>query len=242
MHKRLSYANVVSTIALIFALGTGGAWAATQIHGKLLKKNTVTGSKLKKSTLTHREINEAKLKTVPKAKDAQTLAGLGPSAFLAANAPAPTATNATNAANAANADALGGIGPGGFIQGQGRQSFGRTTGAAGADGNVIRAFQTPVGEFRLSCNAASADVRYFNTTPGAADVYRFHFRGVAGDDDTNFDVVPSPGDVGYSATEAVGPVYVDIRAGKGDAAAILRVGERRTAGGQCIWNWELLTG
>lgn len=231
MRNRLSYANVVSTIALIFALGTGGAWAATQIHGKLLKKNTVTGNKLKKNTLTAREVNESKLKAVPRALNADQLGGLPPTAFLASNAPAPTAVNA---------EQLGGIGPGGFIQGQGKVSFGHISAPAGDNPNVIRTFTTPVGEFRLGCGNATADVRYHNTTPDTADVFRFHFRG-GGDDDTNFDQVPSPGDVGYASNDAGGPIYVDIRAGKGDAAAIIRVGQRRQ-GTTCIWDWELITG
>jgi hypothetical protein len=215
MRQRLSYANVVSTIALIFALGTGGAWAATQINGSLLKKNTVAGNRLKKATITHREINEAKLKQVPKAKDAQTLVGLAPSAFLPASA------------------------AGGFVQGQGNQSAGHLSVPAGQNPNVVRTFTTAVGEFRLGCGNANADVRFHNTTAGTADVFRFHFRG-AGDDDTNFDQVPENGDVGFAGNDAVGPVYVDIRAGKGDNTAILRVGQRRE-GLTCIWDWELVT-
>src|SRR5580700_4409155 len=30
--RRLSYANVVSTLALVFAIGGGSAWAATHVH------------------------------------------------------------------------------------------------------------------------------------------------------------------------------------------------------------------
>ena len=211
MRHRLSYANVVSTLALIFALGTGGAWAAVQINGSLLKKNTVTGNKLKKATITHRELNEAKMKQVPKAKDAQTLQGLAPSAFLASNA----------------------------LDGQAKHSSGHLSVPAGQNPNVVKTFTTAVGEFRLGCGNANADVRFHNTTPGVADVFRFHFRG-AGDDDTNFDQVAENGDVGFAATDAIGATYVDIRAGKGDNAATLRVGERRE-GGTCIWDWELTT-
>ena len=89
MRPRISYANVVSTLALVLALG-GVSYAAVKINGKNIKDRTVTAKKIKKNSLTGNEINEAKLKTVPLA------------AF---------ATNATNAANAAS---LGGQLPSSF--------------------------------------------------------------------------------------------------------------------------------
>jgi hypothetical protein len=204
---RLTYANVVSTLALVIAVGTGGAWAATTIHGKLIKKNTITGNKLKKNTVTNREVNESKLTQVP---------------------------------SAGSADLLGGIGAEGFVKGGGTQTSGRISVPAGQNPNVVRTFQTPVGEFRLGCGNANADVRYFNTTEGDADVFRFHFRGVSGQDDTNYDVIPVNGDTGFASSDGAGPTYVDMRAGKGDQVAIIRVGQRRE-GTTCIWNWELVT-
>jgi hypothetical protein len=225
IRNRLSYANVVSTLALILAVGTGGAWAATTIHGNLIKKNTVTGNKLKKNTLGTREVNEAKLGKVPSAGNADT-AGI--------------AASATLAQTASNSDLLGGIGVDGFVRGGGSQTAGRTTGPAGNSPNVIRTFQTPLGEFRLGCGNAAADVRYFNTTPGDADVFRTFVGPTT--TNTNYDVEPSGGGtgLGYSAGGGQGPHFVDIRAGKGEQVAILRVGERRE-GSTCIWNWELIT-
>ena len=227
MRPRLTYANVVSTIALVFAIGTGGTWAATQISGGVIKKNTITGNKIRKGTITHREINEKKLKAVPRAVTADKLAGQAPESFLPAGG------------TAANANQLGGIGPTGFVQGGGNYTSGRTAGASGADPNTLRTLTTPVGEFRLSCGGANAEARYVNTTAGAADVFHMHYRA-AGDDDTAYAEVAENAAVWYAATEAIGPVWIDMRAGKGNSLAILRVGERRTAGGQCIFNWELI--
>jgi hypothetical protein len=220
MRKRLTYANVVSTLALVFAVGTGGAWAATQIHGNLIKKNTVAGSKLKKSTITHREINEKKLKAVPRA-------------LLADNA------QQANVAQVANTLA-GGIPPSALVQGGGTQTTGRTAVPAADGTNVVKTFQTPVGEFRLSCNNASADARYFNTTPGDADVIRFMYGPTV--QNTAYNVEASGGNFGQgiSATAAQGPHFVDIRAGKGEQAAILRTGMRRE-GSNCIFNWEFVS-
>ena len=77
---RLTYANVVSTLCLFVVLG-GGAYAATQIDGKLLKKRSVPGNRIKKNGLGGKEIKEAKLARVP---DAGRLAGKLPTAFLGA--------------------------------------------------------------------------------------------------------------------------------------------------------------
>jgi hypothetical protein len=233
MRPRLSYANVVSTLALVFALGTGGAYAAHQVNGKLLKNRSVTGKKVKRNTLGGTEIKESKLSTVPRASNAFKLGGRPASGYLT------TGATAANAANAANAAALGGIGPGGFVRGSGTHTTGRDTASGGADPNVFKTFSTPVGEFRLGCGVASVDARYVNTTPGDADVFRFDHStgtGVA----TLYNAV-APGDsAGFATNDAGGPAYVDIRAGKGSATAILRVGERRQ-GTNCIVDWEVVT-
>jgi len=76
---RLSYANVISTLALFLALAGGAAFAASlgknSVGSKQLKKNAVvtakikkeavTGGKVKKDTLTGTQINEGTLGAVP---------------------------------------------------------------------------------------------------------------------------------------------------------------------------------
>jgi hypothetical protein len=108
MRQRLSFANVVSVIALVVALG-GGAYAAValpknSVGSKQLKKNAVTnakigknavtGAKVKNGSLTGLDINLATLPKVGSAANADNAAH-------AVNA--DNATNATNAANATNA-------------------------------------------------------------------------------------------------------------------------------------------
>jgi hypothetical protein len=55
MRKRirvqLSFANVMSVIAVFIAIG-GGAYAAKQLNGKTIKKNSIPANRLKKSVLT----------------------------------------------------------------------------------------------------------------------------------------------------------------------------------------------
>ena len=87
MRPRLSYANVVATLALIIAVGGASAFAATQlaknsVGAKQLKKNAVTTAKVKKEaitaakvrkgTLTGKQINAGTLGTVPTAQTALT--------------------------------------------------------------------------------------------------------------------------------------------------------------------------
>lgn len=83
--RRLTYANVMSTIAVFLLLGGASAFAASQL-GKnsvgtkqlknnavttaKLKKEAVTAAKVKKQSLTGTQINLAKLGTVPNATHA----------------------------------------------------------------------------------------------------------------------------------------------------------------------------
>ena len=91
MRPRLTYANVMSTLALIIAVGGASAFAATQlaknsVGPKQLKKDAVTtakikneavtAAKVKKGTLTGTEINAATLGTVPSASSAENAQSL----------------------------------------------------------------------------------------------------------------------------------------------------------------------
>ena len=114
LRSRLSYANVMATIAVFVALG-GTAYAATSIDGKLIKNRSIAGIKLKKDTLGGEQINESKLGQVPSAARAD-LAATAESAKRADAAAvadsakradqATSATSATNASKAANANLL----------------------------------------------------------------------------------------------------------------------------------------
>ncbi len=89
LRGRLTFANVVSCLALFVALG-GASYAALKpaknsIGAKQLKKNAVTtakvkneaitAAKVKKGTLTGTQINASTLATVPTAQTANTIAG-----------------------------------------------------------------------------------------------------------------------------------------------------------------------
>ncbi len=65
IRPRLTYANIVATLALFLALTGGAVWAASKINGKQIKKNSIPGNRIKKSTLTN---NQLKKQTITNAK------------------------------------------------------------------------------------------------------------------------------------------------------------------------------
>jgi hypothetical protein len=71
---RLTYANVVATLALFVALG-GSSYAALKISGKDIQKNSITGQNIKRNSLGRRQIKESSLSAVPRALNAAHLDG-----------------------------------------------------------------------------------------------------------------------------------------------------------------------
>ena len=115
---RLTYANVVSTLALVLAMG-GVAWAAAlpanSVGPRQLKRNAVTNSKLAKESVTVAKIAPAAITTTRLAKGSVTATkiannAVGPNALIsnAVTAPdiAPNAVEARNISPAAAAALL----------------------------------------------------------------------------------------------------------------------------------------
>lgn len=97
IRKRLTYANVMSSIAVFLVIGGATAFAAghlgkNTVGTKQLKNNAVTTAKIKNGAVTGAKVNAASLGTVPSATNASH------------------ATAADNATNANNAKLLNGIG------------------------------------------------------------------------------------------------------------------------------------
>jgi hypothetical protein len=77
IRKRLTYANVMSSIAVFIVLG-GAAFAATKlpknsVGTKQLKNNSVTTKKIKKDAVTGAKVKESSLGTVPSANLANSI-------------------------------------------------------------------------------------------------------------------------------------------------------------------------
>ena len=56
---RLSYANVVASLALFLAVSGGAVWAASKINGKQIKKNSIPGNRIKQKSLTNNQIKKS---------------------------------------------------------------------------------------------------------------------------------------------------------------------------------------
>jgi hypothetical protein len=78
---RLTYANVVATLALFVALG-GSSYAALKISGRNIKAHTITGKNIKRNSLGRRQIKESSLSAVPRALNAARLDGYVAERFL----------------------------------------------------------------------------------------------------------------------------------------------------------------
>jgi hypothetical protein len=74
IRRRLTYANVMSTLAVFVALG-GSSYAAYTINGNIIKNRSIAGRKLHSNTLTGRQIKESRLGRVPRAHRADLLDG-----------------------------------------------------------------------------------------------------------------------------------------------------------------------
>jgi hypothetical protein len=82
LRNKLTYANVVATLALILVVGGGSAFAARQlaknsVGTRQIKKNAVTAAKIKAGAVTGAKIKLGSLGTVPSAAHADnaTVAG-----------------------------------------------------------------------------------------------------------------------------------------------------------------------
>ncbi len=107
IRSRLTYANVIATLALFIAIGGASAFAASKlaknsVGTKQIKNGSVTGIKIKKGTITGTNINLAELGTVPSAT---------------------TATSANTATTASTANALAAMEPTRLVGASGQPPF-----------------------------------------------------------------------------------------------------------------------
>jgi hypothetical protein len=113
VRSRLTFANVVSLMALFVAL-SGGAYALTipksSVGAKQLKKNAVTAPKIKKNAVTSAKVRNRSLTGADLKNDSVT----GDDLVESTLATVPSAATASSATTASNASALGGQGPSAF--------------------------------------------------------------------------------------------------------------------------------
>jgi hypothetical protein len=117
LRPRLTYANVMSTLAVFLVLGGATAVAASHlgknsvgtkqlkkssVTAAKIKKNAVTTAKIKNNAVTGAKVNEASLKTVPSAEVANSLSPLEPT-HIVGNSGEPSFENGSH-----NVGGLGG--------------------------------------------------------------------------------------------------------------------------------------
>jgi hypothetical protein len=95
IRKRITYANVMSSIAVFLVLGGASAYAAKKIGSNEIKGNSITTGKLKKNAVTASKIKKNSITTVKIKNGAVT----GPKVNVSTLGTVPSATNATNATN-----------------------------------------------------------------------------------------------------------------------------------------------
>ena len=88
LRHRLTYANVMATIAVFIALG-GSSYAALTISGSDIRNRSIAGKKLKRNTVTGKQVRESRLSRVPRARNADRLNG-ATAASLRVRCPADT--------------------------------------------------------------------------------------------------------------------------------------------------------
>ncbi len=125
IRKRLTYANVMSSIAVFMLLGGATAFAATKIGANEIKANSIKTGKIVKEAVTEGKIKNGAISTNKLANVAVTADKLADNAVTTAKIADKAVTGAKinlttlgpvpNAANAANAEKLGGQPAGAFV-------------------------------------------------------------------------------------------------------------------------------
>ncbi len=98
IRKRITYANVMSSIAVFLVLGGASAYAAKKIGSNQIKGNSITTGKIKKNAVTTAKIKKNSITTAKVRNGAIT----GPKVKLSTLGTVPEAAHATNADNATN--------------------------------------------------------------------------------------------------------------------------------------------
>ena len=98
IRKHITFANVMSSIAVFLVLGGGAAYAAKKIGSNEIKGNSITTGKLKKNAVTASKIKQNSITTAKIKNGAVTGAKVNVSTL----GTVPNATHATNADNATN--------------------------------------------------------------------------------------------------------------------------------------------
>jgi hypothetical protein len=195
VRRQLSYANVMSTIAVFAALG-GGAYAAATIGAKDIKRNAVRAKHIKKNQIASRHLKKGAVTNAKIAAGAITTGKLRDGAVTGAKVDEATL------AVVPNADRLDGLDSLDFVRGAGRVHGGRLNDTPG--GQPASIALDVGGELTLTCNnpaSAPSTFAFVNSSGAPADVWTEKFQGPS---------LPFPYAVAYSSVANGGNAQVSI--------------------------------
>ncbi len=109
IRKHITYANVMSSIAVFLVLGGGAAYAAKKIGSNEIKGNSITTGKIKKEAVTTSKIKNNSISTAKIQNDAVTGAKVKDGSLTGSDINLTTVGTVPNATNAANAGKLNGV-------------------------------------------------------------------------------------------------------------------------------------
>jgi hypothetical protein len=161
--KRLTYANVMSSIAVFLVLGGGAAYAAKKIGSNEIKGNSITTGKLKKEAVSSAKIKKNAITTAK----IQNAAITGAKVNLGTLGTVPSATHATNADNATNWSRYS---TSGLVRASAGQNvallnigpFSIVGHCKDAGGGELEAFTT-IATSQVGSSMASYEISYFNS-------------------------------------------------------------------------------
>ncbi len=104
IRKRITYANVMSSIAVFLVLGGASAYAAKKIGSNEIKGNSITTGKIKKEAVSASKIKKNSVVTAKIADNAVTTAKIANGAVTGAKLNLGTVGTVPNAAHANSAD------------------------------------------------------------------------------------------------------------------------------------------
>jgi hypothetical protein len=181
IRQRLTYANVMSSIAVFLILGGATAFAATKIGANQLKANSVKTGKIVKEAVTAGKIKKKAVTTSKLAKEAVTGAKAKESTF-------------GEVPSAANANALGGLAASGY-----QHALRWAVVSANAGGaSVVRGNAT--GATRLAAGAY--------TVSFAADIRQCAYLATLGDVEAG---AGQPGEISVEQLNAGNATTVEVR-------------------------------
>jgi hypothetical protein len=171
----LTYANVMSTIAVFGVLG-GGAYAAAQIGPKDIKRNAVRSKHIKKNQVARKHLKRNAVSAAKIAAGAVTGSELADAAVtggkLAAGAVTGPKVEESTLGIVPNADLIDGVDSSDLMRGAGHVRAARGVDALG--GSSASVLNLVDGQLTLECkNPASvgSDFTFTNTSGSTADVW-----------------------------------------------------------------------